>query len=156
MNDFKRGGRFGKGGFSRGGFGGRGGFRGGGRDFGRPSQMFQTTCANCGKTCEVPFRPTGERPVYCNDCFAKMKGGAPENARGNQGNKPFSQAPRTEDSRIGDMKRLLESMNEKLDILTKTLDASMRGKEIAQALSEVKDSVSPKSTKKARATKKKK
>ncbi len=44
--------------------------RGGGsfRDRGdRP--MFRATCDNCGKQCEVPFRPTGDKPVYCSDCF---------------------------------------------------------------------------------------
>lgn len=51
----------------RGGFGGgRGGFRGG-RDEDRP--MYQATCSNCGNDCEVPFRPTGSKPVLCNNCF---------------------------------------------------------------------------------------
>ena len=51
---------------NRSGGGGRGGF--GGRDRGRP-QMYQATCADCGNRCEVPFRPTGDKPVYCSDCF---------------------------------------------------------------------------------------
>jgi len=37
-------------------------------------QMYQTTCASCGKACEVPFEPRGDRPVYCNECFRKQKG----------------------------------------------------------------------------------
>ncbi|MFH1318778.1 MAG: CxxC-x17-CxxC domain-containing protein [Candidatus Omnitrophota bacterium] len=32
-------------------------------------------CADCKKECEVPFRPSGDRPVYCRDCFSKHKGG---------------------------------------------------------------------------------
>jgi CxxC-x17-CxxC domain-containing protein len=45
------------------------------RSFGKPrfdrerSEMFSATCANCGKQCEVPFRPTGSKPVLCRDCF---------------------------------------------------------------------------------------
>jgi len=31
-------------------------------------------CADCQKECEVPFKPTGDRPVYCKECFAKRKG----------------------------------------------------------------------------------
>lgn len=57
-------------------FGGRGGSGrsfGGGRDFDRP--MYRATCANCGNECQVPFKPTGERPVYCSNCFEKMRGG---------------------------------------------------------------------------------
>lgn len=34
-------------------------------------QLFATTCTTCGKSCEVPFRPDGTKPVLCRDCFAK-------------------------------------------------------------------------------------
>jgi CxxC-x17-CxxC domain-containing protein len=36
-------------------------------------QMFPVTCADCGKETEVPFQPRGDRPVYCSDCFRKVK-----------------------------------------------------------------------------------
>jgi len=48
--------------------GGRGGF-GGGRDRDDRPQMYKATCADCGDACEVPFRPSGDRPVLCKDCF---------------------------------------------------------------------------------------
>lgn len=32
-------------------------------------QMHSAVCAECGAETQVPFKPTGERPVYCNDCF---------------------------------------------------------------------------------------
>jgi len=38
-----------------------------------PRQMFNATCAKCGKPCQVPFEPKGDRPVYCNDCFRSMR-----------------------------------------------------------------------------------
>ncbi len=34
-------------------------------------EMFPATCAACGAETQVPFRPTGDRPVYCRDCFNK-------------------------------------------------------------------------------------
>jgi len=34
-----------------------------------PRQLYDAVCADCGKTAQVPFQPTGSRPVYCNDCF---------------------------------------------------------------------------------------
>lgn len=34
-------------------------------------QMYQATCANCGNSCEVPFRPTGDKPVLCRNCFSR-------------------------------------------------------------------------------------
>ncbi len=35
--------------------------------------MYKAICADCRKGCEVPFKPTGERPIYCKECFAKRK-----------------------------------------------------------------------------------
>ncbi len=35
-----------------------------------PREMHEVVCAACGVTTEVPFKPTGVRPVYCRDCFA--------------------------------------------------------------------------------------
>ncbi len=36
-------------------------------------QMFPVVCAECGKDTEVPFEPRGDRPVYCSDCYRKVK-----------------------------------------------------------------------------------
>ena len=54
---------------SGGGYGGgySGGFGGG------PKEMHKATCSECKKECEVPFKPRGDRPVYCKDCFSKRK-----------------------------------------------------------------------------------
>lgn len=32
-------------------------------------RMFDATCDKCGKRFELPFKPTGERDVYCSECF---------------------------------------------------------------------------------------
>ena len=48
------------------------GFNPGG-GFGGPREMHKATCADCKKECEVPFKPSGDRPVYCKDCFSKRK-----------------------------------------------------------------------------------
>ena len=83
MGNFERGGNRG-GGFRGGDRGGRPDFKksfGGGRDRGEVT-MHKTTCSEGGKSCEVPFRPTGEKPVYCNDCFSsKREGGDREERR---------------------------------------------------------------------------
>ncbi len=39
----------------------------------RPRQMFPAVCAECGKETEVPFEPREGRPVYCSDCFRKIR-----------------------------------------------------------------------------------
>lgn len=58
---------------------GRSGWRSGGsfgwggrRRWDERKELFRATCAECGKSCEIPFRPTWDRPVYCSDCFRNM------------------------------------------------------------------------------------
>ncbi len=73
MGQFRR-----EGGSDRGSrdFGGsRGGYDrprsfGGARD---EKVMHRATCAECGRSCEVPFKPTGDKPVYCSECFGNQQ-----------------------------------------------------------------------------------
>ncbi len=46
---------------------------GGGGSYGAPRQMFPAKCAECGKDTEVPFEPRSGKPVYCSDCYRKIK-----------------------------------------------------------------------------------
>jgi CxxC-x17-CxxC domain-containing protein len=36
-------------------------------------QMFPTTCVDCKKETQVPFKPTEGRPVYCKECLPKHR-----------------------------------------------------------------------------------
>ena len=36
-------------------------------------EMFPAVCAECGKATQVPFRPSEDRPVYCSDCYNKVR-----------------------------------------------------------------------------------
>jgi CxxC-x17-CxxC domain-containing protein len=36
-------------------------------------EMNKAVCAECGKECEVPFKPDGTRPVYCRECYSKRR-----------------------------------------------------------------------------------
>jgi len=45
----------------------RGGFSRG------PREMHDATCAECGKQTQVPFKPDGSRPVYCQECYQKHR-----------------------------------------------------------------------------------
>ena len=38
-----------------------------------PREMYTAVCAACGKEARVPFKPSGNKEVYCSECFAKMK-----------------------------------------------------------------------------------
>ncbi|MDO9540511.1 MAG: DNA-directed RNA polymerase [Methanocalculus sp.] len=53
-------------------FGGRSNFGGPGR-FDGPREMSKAVCSDCGCECEVPFKPTEGRPVYCRDCLPKHR-----------------------------------------------------------------------------------
>ena len=48
-------------------------YNSGGYGYNSPRQMFPAVCADCGKETEVPFEPRQDRPVYCRDCFQKIK-----------------------------------------------------------------------------------
>jgi len=86
-------------------FGGRGVFSRGDRG-GR--QMYSAICSNCGKDCQVPFNPSGDKPVYCSDCFEKM---------GNRSEKrPFVRHDDNDRSSSEDKYKFhLESIGNKLD-----------------------------------------
>src|SRR3989339_221807 len=47
-------------------------FGGGGRDnFRSNREMYDATCAKCNKKCQVPFKPSGNKPVLCKDCYVR-------------------------------------------------------------------------------------
>ena len=79
------------------------------RDFDRPNRdsrprmMHEATCDKCGKRCEVPFKPTGGKPVYCSDCFRKNE---------------YSESREKSNSSSGEF----EQINEKLDKILKALN----------------------------------
>lgn len=53
------------------GGGARSGGFGGGSSYGAPREreMHAVICASCGVETQVPFKPRGDRPVYCRNCF---------------------------------------------------------------------------------------
>jgi len=47
--------------------------RNGNDGYGSQRQMHSVVCADCGKDTEVPFEPRGDKPVYCSDCYRKVR-----------------------------------------------------------------------------------
>ena len=45
----------------------------GGEGTAGPAARHPAICSDCGKECEVPFKPAEGRPVYCRDCFPKHR-----------------------------------------------------------------------------------
>ncbi len=62
----------------------------------REKTYTRVICADCNKECEIPFKPSGDRPVYCKECFSKRKKGNAFNAhRDNRpGERDFSRERR--------------------------------------------------------------
>ncbi len=91
------------------GFGGRSGSRDrfGDRDSRRPLEMYDATCGKCGKKCQVPFKPTGNKPVLCRDCF-RQSGPNRDSDRGSR-------------DQSGISSEQFNQINEKLDKIIKTL-----------------------------------
>ena len=53
-----------------------------------PRQDFDVVCAECGTNTTVPFKPSGNRPVLCRDCFAKNRPPRREGGGGGFGDRP--------------------------------------------------------------------
>ena len=60
-----------------------------GNDYGSPT-MHQTTCASCGKDCEVPFKPTSGKPIFCSNCFEKGSNDGPKKYGKERSDRRFS------------------------------------------------------------------
>lgn len=99
MGNFNRDNKRSGGGFNR-GFGGSKSFgnkkRFGGRDGDRPA-TYKAICSECGASCELPFKPTGDRPVFCSNCFGKQGGGG---GRPNKLGGERRERPRFEDKQM--------------------------------------------------------
>ena len=123
MGDFR------KGGGKR--FGGHGG--GFGRRDRGPVTMHQAICDQCGKPCEVPFRPTSGKPVYCNTCF-----GSKREAGNNRGGGGFGS--NISKGNNDELKKQLEILNVKMDRLIKAVEAMANTKTLV-AEEKVKEAV---------------
>jgi CxxC-x17-CxxC domain-containing protein len=44
-------------------------------DFDSRKQRFPVVCSSCGKSTRVPFEPRHNEPVYCSDCYVKIRAG---------------------------------------------------------------------------------
>ncbi len=59
---------------------------------------YPAVCSSCGKNTKVSFKPTPGRPVYCDECFAKIKAG--EDVRG-EATEAEPEAPAEELAELG-------------------------------------------------------
>ena len=90
----------------------------------RRTILHNAVCDECGKDCQVPFKPSGEKPVYCSDCFEK-KGGSDSNRSRDRRDSPRrsfggGDSRRPPQSNISD--RSTSQLVEKIEILNTKLE----------------------------------
>ncbi len=72
-------------------------------------ELHTVTCAKCKKETQVPFKPTGSKPVFCRECFQDQKpqGGSREVRRSpsRSGSRPSYRSSNRSSSRTGDRNR---------------------------------------------------
>ncbi len=134
----------------------RGNRSGGGRyggDFRRrpagPRQMHNAVCDDCGKDCEVPFRPSGDKPIYCSECFEKKGGGSKRPSRSGSGRSGYGKKDDTNKKLIEQM----SSLNVKLDRILKVLESGNEKKPVLKKPKEKEVKKPAVKTKKAKAKK---
>ena len=126
----------------------------GSRDSGRPA-MHQATCSNCGKDCEVPFKPTSGKPIFCSNCFDKSQNDG-QKKYGNERSdrkfrsddsrkKSFNYSDSASDNKVKEndqLKKEIGILNKKVDkileILTEVLSANNYSSEIEKEIEEPK------------------
>lgn len=84
--------------------------------------MHKAVCSECGKRCEVPFRPMNGKPVYCNDCFAAKRSGSDRNDRIPA---KFHYENRNNGEGGSGAERQLAEISRKLDRLINTIETFM-------------------------------
>lgn len=125
MGRFNKPKSFGKREFSRSSSPGRPERRPDREDFSRPRrnselEMTSAVCAKCGKSCEIPFKPTGKRPVYCRSCFTQTAPSEPGNESRNFASR--DRYSNRSESRSGSSSEELDKINRKLDKIMRALD----------------------------------
>jgi len=122
---------------------GKSSYRSNRRDSGRKNyrdkKTYYAVCDECGKECEVPFKPTQGKPIFCDECF---KNTPRDNNRGDK----------SRDDK--NLQKQMDTINEKLDKIIQTLESSIKSSEKPKNKSSAKKSTSQE--KKVKKTAKKK
>ncbi|MEZ4195240.1 MAG: CxxC-x17-CxxC domain-containing protein [Candidatus Paceibacterota bacterium] len=80
--------------------------------------MFSATCSHCNQSCEVPFRPNGDKPVYCSACFGQKSS---ESSRESNGGGNHFDRGRNNDNR-----------KERTDFTRPSVDRSQSDRELGE------------------------
>jgi len=104
------------------------------------TEKFSTTCSECNKACDVPFKPSNDKPVYCSACFGmkksgnELRGGVKSTERTER--RPYGAAtstPKPDNQGILELKRQISELevklNKILDLLNPPLPSPKKKKD---------------------------
>lgn len=112
------------------------------------TELFSATCSECRNKCEVPFRPSSDKPVYCSACFG-MKKSANE-SRGSERNNRSEYAKPSRDERpqrqeapkvrndadMADLKRQISGLEQKLNRILDLINPPMPSQKVPTVVAE--------------------
>jgi CxxC-x17-CxxC domain-containing protein len=116
----------------------------------RSSGMFHAVCDDCGRDCEVPFKPSPNKEVFCSRCF-ENKDTITVKHYGKNAEASREFAPKTQPNN-DEMKKQMDILNSKLDKILKLLNS--HEEKVPVEVKELKVEKSTKATKKAKVKKK--
>jgi CxxC-x17-CxxC domain-containing protein len=107
--------------------------------FGRSStkssgfELHEVTCDKCGVKCDIPFKPTNNKPVYCRACFRKNEITEPRAGPDrfeSRGRDRFESKPRFEEFKQPSNANNASPSSEDLDKINRKLDKIMKALKI--------------------------
>jgi CxxC-x17-CxxC domain-containing protein len=94
------------------------------RESGRRESSFElhhATCDKCGRECDVPFKPTGGKPIYCRSCFRQNSESPDRGSFDNRSRDRFETRVPERSAPNPHQSTELDKINKKLDKIMKAL-----------------------------------
>jgi CxxC-x17-CxxC domain-containing protein len=105
---------------------------------GERKTMHSAVCGECGDSCQVPFKPRGDKPVYCSHCFGQQ-----ESASNSNFSKP-REFKRETPVVSNDNKELIKKISDLISKLDQVIDVLMPKLEVSEPVANVKKEVKTK------------
>jgi CxxC-x17-CxxC domain-containing protein len=116
--------------------------------------MFKAVCTECGDPCEVPFRPTGDKPVLCSNCFGQDSRAKDKKSDSGPSNEKLEQQLKNINQKLDEILKNFPKAEVKKLIVDKPVKIEKELKVEAKEKKASKVTKAPKAIKKAKIAKK--
>lgn len=86
----------------------------------RSMVKYPAICDQCKQNCEVPFRPTGNKPIYCSNCFEGKRDGPEDRKTRRFDNKTSNY--QVNDKAREQLTKTIEKLDNKIDKLIEIME----------------------------------